>query len=47
MIRKIESIEQLNAFLGEPTYHPQVSVCNLSNAHEALFEPTDFGADGG
>ena len=29
MIRKIESIEELNRFFGQRTYHPQVSVCNL------------------
>ena len=43
MIRKIENIEQFNRFFGQPTYHSQVSVCNLADADASLFEPTDFG----
>lgn len=43
MIRKIENIDQFNRFFGQPTYHSQVSVCNLADADASLFEPTDFG----
>ena len=43
MIRKIENIEQFNRFFGQPTYHSQVSVCNLADADASLFDPTDFG----
>ena len=43
MTRKIENIDQFNRFFGQPTYHPQVSVCNLADADPSLFEPTDFG----
>ena len=43
MIRKIESIEELNRFFGQRTYHPQVSVCNLADADASLFEPTEYG----
>lgn len=43
MIRRIENIDQFNSFFGQPTHHPQVSVCNLADADMSLFEPTDFG----
>ena len=43
MIRKIENIDQFNRYFNQPTYHPQVSVCNLADADTSLFQPTDFG----
>ncbi len=36
-------MEQFNAFFGQATLHPLVSVGNLSQANLSLFNPTDFG----
>ena len=48
MIRKIENIEQFNRFFGQPTYHPQVSVCNLADADASYgFWHVLCGVDGG
>lgn len=41
--KKVENIDQFNKFFHQPTYHPLVSVGNLSNADISLFEPLDFG----
>lgn len=43
MITKVENIDQFNRYFHQPTYHPQVSVGNLSEADLSLFSPTDFG----
>ena len=37
MTRKIENIEQFNRFFGQPTYHSQVSVCNLADADPLVY----------
>jgi len=39
----VESIDQFNRYFHQPTYHPQVSVADLSKADLTLFAPTDFG----
>lgn len=39
----VENIDQFNHYFHQPTYHPLVSVANLSNADLSLFRPTDFG----
>ncbi len=40
---KVETIDQYNRYFHQPTYHPLVSVANLSKADLSLFDPTDFG----
>lgn len=42
-IIKVESIDQFNRYFHQPTYHPLVSVADLSHADLSLFDPTDFG----
>lgn len=39
----IESIDQYNRYFHQPTYHPLVSVADLSLADLSLFDPIDFG----
>lgn len=39
----VESIDQYNHYFHQPTYHPLVSVADLSKADLSLFDPTDFG----
>ena len=39
----IESIDQYNRYFHQPTYHPLVSVADLSMADLSLFDPIDFG----
>ncbi len=43
MIITIENIDQYNHYFHQPTYHPLVSVANLSQADPSLFAPTNFG----
>lgn len=42
MHKVIHSIDEFNAFFGQPTTHPMVAVGDLSQASLALFLPTDF-----
>lgn len=39
----VENIDQFNRYFHQPTYHPLVSVADLSEADLSLFVPTDFG----
>lgn len=39
----VENIDQFNRYFHQPTYHPLVSVADLSEADLSLFDPTDFG----
>lgn len=39
----IENIDQFNRYFHQPTYHPLVSVADLSMADLSLFDPIDFG----
>lgn len=40
---RIENIDQFNRYFHQPTFHPLVSVADLSKADLSLFLPTDFG----
>lgn len=39
----IENIDHFNRYFHQPTYHPLVSVADLSMADLSLFDPIDFG----
>lgn len=39
----VQNIDQFNHYFHQPTYHPLVSVADLSHADLSLFDPTDFG----
>lgn len=39
----IENIDHFNRYFHQPTYHPLVSVTDLSLADLSLFDPIDFG----
>lgn len=39
----IENIDHYNRYFHQPTYHPLVSVADLSMADHSLFDPIDFG----
>lgn len=40
---KVKNIDQFNRYFHQPTFHPLVSVADLSHADLSLFDPTDFG----
>ncbi|MCQ2146468.1 MAG: helix-turn-helix domain-containing protein [Bacteroidales bacterium] len=39
----VRNIDQFNAYFRQKSFHPLVSIGDLSNAAGSLFEPTDFG----
>ena len=42
----LHNLEVFNAFFHQPTCHPLVSIGDLSEAEDGLFEPMDFGSYG-
>lgn len=43
VMKRIQNIDEYNAYFHQPTLHSMVSVGDLSRADLSLFRPTDFG----